>query len=127
MQRQWYIFFIFGFADPETSDHFYFAKQPTQNSSVDCPNNKTLCCLCFLWYRNYRKIQTKLHFKKTAIWKENLMWCKLAFVWENCRELFRLQLWHFLFLSFFLFVIYTCMYIYMYVYIYIYIYIYIYM
>ena len=60
--------------------------------------SKKLSCLCFVWYRIYSKFGTKLYFKNHGpVLKENLMWCKLACVWQNCWEVFGLHLWHFQF------------------------------
>ena len=47
--------------------------------------------------RNYSEFRTKLYFKKHGpVLKENLIWCKLACVWQNYWELFRLHVWHYL-------------------------------
>ena len=47
--------------------------------------------------RNYSEFRTKLYFKKHGpVLKENLIWCKLACVWQNYWELFRWHVWHYL-------------------------------
>ena len=53
--------YIFGCADPETSDYYYyyFAERPTRFNSPNCPYNKKLNCLrlsLICWIQNFSSV-----------------------------------------------------------------------